>query len=159
VQLHRPALVLMDLRLPGEMDGLAAGHAIQAIDDVRVIYFMGETSAQLTEHTEPPVRWTYDGEPMNLEALHRILVRTMESGHRPLRPPVPMGREQSATIWRVPRILLGGLNRCLSTHARHTSGSSSFGGGQRGRAGPPASWAMRRCAGRQRPNSRPPGWR
>jgi hypothetical protein len=91
------------------MDGLVAGHAIQAIYDVRVIYFMGETSAQLTEHTEPPVRWYYDGEPMKLEALHRILARTTESGQRPLRPPVPIGREQSAAIWRVPRVLLGGL--------------------------------------------------
>jgi GAF domain-containing protein/CheY-like chemotaxis protein len=111
VQLHRPALVLMDLRLSGEKDGLAAGHAIQAIDDVRVIYFAGERSAQLAEHTAPPVLWYYDGEAMNLEALHRILSRTMESGQRPLRPPLPLGRDQSAAIWCVPRVLWEGLEQ------------------------------------------------
>jgi CheY-like chemotaxis protein len=63
VQMHRPAVVLMNLHLPGEIDGLAAAHAMQAIYDVRVIYFMGETSAQLTEYTGLPVLWYYDGEP------------------------------------------------------------------------------------------------
>jgi len=111
MQMHRPAVVLMNLCLPGEIDGLAVAHAMQAIDDVRVIYFMGETSAQLTEHTEPPVLWYYDGEPMKREALHRILARTTESGQRPLRPPVPIGREQSAAIWRVPRVLLEGFEQ------------------------------------------------
>jgi CheY-like chemotaxis protein len=111
VQMHRPAVVLMNLHLPGEIDGLAAAHAMQAIYDVRVIYFMGETSAQLTEYTGPPVLWYYDGEPMNLEALHGILALTTESGQRPLRPPVPMGRKQSTAIWRAPRVLLERLEQ------------------------------------------------
>ena len=111
IQRHRPAVVLMDLHLPGEIDGLAAAHAMQAIYNVRVIYYTGETSAQLTEHTEPPVLWYDDGEPMKLEALHRILARTMESGQRPRMPSVPMGWEQSAVIWRVPLVLLEGLEQ------------------------------------------------
>jgi DNA-binding NtrC family response regulator len=50
VRAHRPGVVLMDVGLSGEQDGLTAGRAIQATDGTPVIYLSGHGPAQLTAY-------------------------------------------------------------------------------------------------------------
>jgi signal transduction histidine kinase len=56
VERHRPNLVLMDIRLDAEMDGIAAAHAIRARMDVPVIYvtaYADDATVQRAKRTEP----------------------------------------------------------------------------------------------------------
>lgn len=55
-QLHQPDLILMDIRLSGDMDGIAAAWEIRRSHDIPVIFmsaYADEETRQRTQATEP----------------------------------------------------------------------------------------------------------
>jgi CheY-like chemotaxis protein len=73
VRAHRPGLVLMDVGLSGEQDGLTAGQAIQAMDGTPVIYLSGHVPAQLTAQPRGTGPLFYLLKPVTSEVLARTL--------------------------------------------------------------------------------------
>lgn len=69
----RPDLVLMDIKLPGEMDGLEAAEEICADSDVPVIYLTGyadDTTLQRAKATEP---YGFILKPFEMRELHSTI--------------------------------------------------------------------------------------
>lgn len=83
VQAQRPEVVLMDIRLHGEIDGLAVGQDIQATYGIPVIYLLAYVPAQLGKRTGYTAPLYYLVKPMDREALHRTLEQAGAGGQQP----------------------------------------------------------------------------
>jgi CheY-like chemotaxis protein len=85
----QPDLVLMDVRLRGHMDGIAAAQHIRAQVEIPVIFMSAYTSVQTLEHIWPMVPAGYLSKPFFEPQLRLALERALETRqrrrHRPKR--------------------------------------------------------------------------
>jgi CheY-like chemotaxis protein len=77
---HPPGLVLMDVRLPGAMDGLQAAAAIWARRPVPIVYLTGSTDPALLAAIQTPAPVLTLAKPFSAEALHDIVGRALAAG-------------------------------------------------------------------------------
>jgi CheY-like chemotaxis protein len=83
----RPSLVLMDIRLQGEMDGVAATSEIRKRSTVPVVYLTAhadEATMKRAQATEP---FAYVVKPFDEEALHNIVQRALHEQELHPKPP------------------------------------------------------------------------
>jgi CheY-like chemotaxis protein len=73
----RPGVVLMDVGLPGELDGLAAAAHIWTQLQIPVIYLTGYSDSQTLEHARTPLPLLHLQKPFNEETLRDVLTRAL----------------------------------------------------------------------------------
>ncbi len=66
----RPDLILMDIKLKGEMDGIAAAERIKAEQDIPVVYVTAFANRDLLERVKTTGPYGYILKPFKEEALH-----------------------------------------------------------------------------------------
>ena len=81
--LHRPSLVLMDVRLKGEKDGVDAAFAIWARSPVPVIYITGSAEPKNVAriNTDHPAGLLF--KPFDYAALKHLMEQVLGSGQPP----------------------------------------------------------------------------
>ena len=102
VQVDRPEVVLLDIRLPGPQDGLLLGLDIQTLWSTPVIYLSGSDPTLLGLLEFPEALWCYVAKPIDQGRLHDILAQ--------LFPPLlggedtPHPRHRSRLAWTTPAL-------------------------------------------------------
>ena len=74
----RPDLILMDINLKGEMDGVEATEAINARSSVPVIYLSAQTSEATTRQAKLTTHYGYLKKPFDPDELHSAIRSTLE---------------------------------------------------------------------------------
>lgn len=69
----RPDLILMDINLPGELDGIAAYSRIREQIDVPVVYLTGYSEKDILERAKKTEPYGYLGKPISLSELRSTL--------------------------------------------------------------------------------------
>ncbi len=69
----RPDLVLMDIHLAGEMDGIGAGDLIRERLDIPVVYLTGYYDGSHLERAKKTEPYGYLGKPVNLHELQNVV--------------------------------------------------------------------------------------
>jgi len=70
---HAPELILMDIVLKGEMDGVTAAEQIHERLDIPVIYLTGLTGDQITERAKITEPFGYILKPFQERELHTVI--------------------------------------------------------------------------------------
>lgn len=73
VREHRPDLILMDIRLQGEMDGIETMAHIHQMSDIPVIYISGNTDSINQEKIEQTDYLEFLSKPVTISDLSRSL--------------------------------------------------------------------------------------
>ena len=73
----RPGVVLMDVGLPGELDGLAAAAHIWTRLQIPVIYLTGYSDSQTLGQARTPLPLLHLQKPFNEETLRDVLTRAL----------------------------------------------------------------------------------
>lgn len=73
VMKFKPDLVLMDIRLAGEMDGIEAARKIKAAGDTQIVFMTGYPDTESRERAGSVNPVAYLNKPIDLESLFRIL--------------------------------------------------------------------------------------
>jgi CheY-like chemotaxis protein len=82
----RPALILMDVHLPGVMDGLHAAAAIWARQRIPIIYLTGDAESALLDGVQTPPPVFTLAKPFSEAALQEILGRSLAAWSDAPRP-------------------------------------------------------------------------
>ncbi len=67
---HKPDLILMDIALQGEMDGITAAQKIHDMYEIPIIYVSGHANDSLLERAKPTEPYAYILKPFNDRELH-----------------------------------------------------------------------------------------
>ena len=70
---HRPDLILMDIRLNGDIDGIEAMRQIKSETDIPVIYITGNTDKQNRERAAETDYVAFLTKPITMNALKRSI--------------------------------------------------------------------------------------
>ena len=87
----QPDLVLMDVHLPGPMDGIEAAQHLWAQYEIPVIFLSGYTTVETLERIWPMVPAGYLSKPFFEDQLRRALENVVETGQRRLSSPESPG--------------------------------------------------------------------
>ncbi|MEP0554355.1 MAG: response regulator [Balneola sp.] len=74
----KPDLILMDISLEGEMDGIDAMHEIRKFSDVPVIYITGNSDPYHVERAKETNYLDYLVKPIEFDVLKESLVKNFE---------------------------------------------------------------------------------
>lgn len=73
VKKHEPDLILMDISLEGEIDGIDAMKEIRKFSDVPVIYITGNSDQHHVERAEETNYLDYLTKPVEFDDLHAVI--------------------------------------------------------------------------------------
>lgn len=79
----KPDLILMDIRIDGDMDGIETVKKIQQTDNIPVIYTSGNTDQQTAERAGMTNPLGFLVKPVNKEDLLRLLALVNKQGEAP----------------------------------------------------------------------------
>ncbi len=73
VKIHNPDVILMDIKIDGDVDGIETMHEIRKFSDVDVIYFTGNSEASVKAKAAETKMMAFYVKPISLEDLKSIL--------------------------------------------------------------------------------------
>jgi len=119
---HHPALVLMDITLPGELDGIGTVQEIHRHYDVPVVYLTGHTSEQIIKRAKATVPYGFILKPYTAKmvlvttemAFHKAMVER-ESKEIKLRLAVTLGSLSNPIFSTTPEGLINYVNQAAQS--------------------------------------------
>ncbi|WP_395012000.1 response regulator, partial [Undibacterium sp.] len=73
----QPDLIIMDIHLNGEMDGIAAANAIHAVSDIPIVFLTAFCSDDLLRRAKKPDSFAYVLKPVNERELRVVIEMTL----------------------------------------------------------------------------------